>query len=218
MKRRLPRAAALVLAMLVSVVLMAGCAGLTSEEPTGMTLEDAAEVLDLSSVLPPGFAKLDEWQALSMGVTKESLGLGADASDLQIFASDSPPQFVYCFIRIIENWTAQRNAATELLDDSGVRRVTETLLDFWLAQAGTDRSELPELEIVVSHPGIGVEAALAEGGAETQDGAGGFELLSFRSEDKRVFVFVHSWHMSEGHVSVVSLGGEIEDRVMAFIE
>lgn len=204
---------ALALTVLVSVVAMTGCSALTGQKPTGMTLEDAPAVLDLSSVLPSGFVKLDEWNPLAQGLTKENLGLGFDASEPHAFWSDDPFQLVYCFLRIIEGPTEQGATARGLFDENAVRGMVTTFLDF---VAGEQGFELPEPRIVVSYPAIGVGAALAEGEIETDDGTLRFDMLSFRSADKRVFGFVHSWYLPGEQESVVKLGREIEKRITAF--
>jgi hypothetical protein len=202
------------LIVLASIAVVTGCASPNNETPTRITLEDAPAVLDLSSVLPSDFVRLDEWQARDQGATKESLGLGADASDLEVFASESPFLLVYCFIRIVEDGAAQREATTGLSDDNSVRDVTATLVDFVVAHNGLDASEP---RIAVSHPGIGTSASLAEGEVEIEDGALRFELLSFRSQDKRVFGSVHSWGPpGEWWESVLELGREIERRITGF--
>ena len=208
-----PRTITLALTVLVSVVMVTGCTALTVQKPTGMTLEDAPAVLDLSSVLPSGFVMLDEWQTLAQGLTRENLGLGIDASEPHAFASESPFQLVYCFLRIIEDATEQSETARILFDENAVRDMITTFLDFVAAEQGFD---LPEPRIVVSYPAIGVGAALAEGAIETQDGTLRFDMLSFRSEDKRVFGFVHSWYLSDEQESVIKLGREIEKRITAF--
>jgi hypothetical protein len=208
-----PKTMTLALIVLVSVVVMTGCVTPEDQKPTGMTLEDAPAVLDLSAVLPSGFVKLDEWQALAQGVTKENLGLGADASEPQVFASGSPFQLVYCFLRIIENATEQSAAAGTLFDESTVRGMTTTFLDFVAAEQGLD---LPEPRIAVTYPAIGVGAALAEGEIEILDDTLRFDMLSFRSKDKRVFGFVHSWYLPGEQQSVLRLGREIEKRITAF--
>ena len=204
------RTIALALTILVSVIVVAGCTGPTVQQPTGMALEDAPAVLDLSSVLPSGFLELDEWNPLAQGLTKENLGLGVDASEPRAFWSESPFQLVYCFLRIIEDTTEQSATARRLFDENTVRGMVTTFLDF---VAGEQGFNLPEPRIVVSYPSIGVGAALAEGGIETDDGTLSFNILSFRSADKRVFGFVHSWFLTDEPESVVRLGREIEKRI-----
>jgi hypothetical protein len=178
-----------------------------------MTLEDAPAVLDLSSVLPSGFVKLDKWQVLTQGLTKENLGLGVDASEPHAFRSENPFQFVYCFLRIIENATEQSAAARRLFDENTFRGMITTFLDFMAAEQGF---KLPEPRIEFTYPAIGVGAALAEGEIETPDGTLRFDMLSFRSKDKRVLGFVHSWYLSGEQESVLRLGREIEKRITAF--
>ena len=214
MKKGLPGAMALALVIVVSTV-VTGCSALTGQKPAGMTLEDAPEVLDLSSVLPSDFVKLDDWQALTQGVTKENLGLGVDASEPYAFRVDSPFQLVYCFLRIIEDAAEQDATARRLLNEDVVRDTALTFVDF--VTTGL-RLELPESRIVVSFPAVGVGAALAEGEIEFEDGTLRFDMLSFRSDDNRVFGFVHSWSLSDERVSAVGLGGEIERRITAFAE
>ena len=208
-----PRRITLALTVLVSVVMMTGCAALTSQEPTGMTLEDAPEVLDLSSVLPSGFVELDEWHPFARVLTKGNLGLGADASEPQAFWSESPFQLVYCFLRIIEDVTEQHSEARRLTDENAIRGMVTTFLDFVAAEQDLG---LPEPRIVVTYPAIGVGAALAEGEIETEDGTLRFDMLSFRSEDGRVFGFVHSWYLPTELESVLRLGREVEKRITEF--
>ena len=203
----------LALIILVSVVAVTSCKALTDEKPTGMTLKDAPTVLDLSSVLPSSFVKLDEWQAYALGVTKENLGLGDDASKPQVFQSGSPYQYIYCFLRIIEDAMEQRAAAETLFDENTVRGMITTFLDFVAAAYGLD---LPEPQIVITYPAIGVGAALAEVEVEMEGGTLRFDMLSFRSKDKRVFGFVHSWYPLNEQESVLRLGREIEKRITAF--
>jgi hypothetical protein len=208
-----PGTMTLALIVLASAVVVTGCVTPEEPKPAGMTLEDAPAVLDLSSVLPAGFVKLDEWQALAQGVTRENLGLGPDASDLQIFRSDSPFQLVYGFLRIVEDASGQSAAARSLFDEDSIRVMVATFFDFVAAEQGFD---LPEPQVTVSYPAIGIGAALAEGEIDIQDGTLTFDMLSFRSADERVFGFVHSWHLPGEQESVLSLGHEIERRITAF--
>ena len=208
-----PKTVISALVILVSVVAVTSCKALTDEEPTGMTLEDARTVLDLSSVLPSGFVKLDEWQAYALGVNKENLGLGDDASKPQVFQCGSPFQVVYCFLRIIEDEMEQRAAAETLFDESTIHGMIATILDFVALTEGLD---LPEPRIVITNPAIGAGATLAEVEMEMEGGTLRFDMLSFRSEDKRVFGFVHSFYPLNGRESVLRLGGEIEQRITAF--
>jgi len=204
---------ALVLIILVSVPLVTGCAGLTAQKPAGMTLEDAPTVLDLSAVLPSCFVALDEWQTLAQGLTRENLGLGIDASELFAFRSENPFQLVYCFVRIIEDVTEQSAAARNLFNETIIRNMATDFLDFVASEQGF---RLPEPAVAVNYPSVGVGAALAAGEIKFDDDTLRFDMLSFRSEDKRVFGFVHSWHISEEQESVIRLGREIEKRIMSF--
>ena len=204
---------ALVLILLVPVMLVTACAGLTARKPAGMTLEDAPTVLDLSTVLSSDFVALDEWQALAQGLTRENLGLGTDASEIYAFWSDNPFQLIYCFVRIIEDAAEQSATARDLFNETITRNIAIDFMDFVASQQGF---RLPEPAVEVSYPSVGVGAALAAGEITFDDGTLRFNMLSFRSEDKRVFGFVHSWHLSDVQESVIGLGREIEKRIMSF--
>lgn len=211
--KALPQKIVLTLAVLVSVLAVTGCTAITEQKPSGMTLEDAPAVLDLTTVLSPGFTKLDEWQAFGQGLSRENLGLGINASEPLAFRSDNPFQLVYCFVRIIEDVTEQSNTARNMFDENTIRDITTTFLDLVASEQGF---ELSEQRINITYPSIGIGAVLAEGRIEFQDGILRFDMLSFRSEDKRVFGFVHSWYLSDEQESVTRLGREIEKRIAAF--
>ena len=211
--KALPQKIVLTLAVLVSVLAVTDCTAITEQKPSGMTLEDAPAVLDLTTVLSPGFTKLDEWQAFGQGLSRENLGLGINASEPLAFRSDNPFQLVYCFVRIIEDVTEQSNTARNMFDENTIRDITTTFLDLVASEQGF---ELSEQRINITYPSIGIGAVLAEGRIEFQDGILRFDMLSFRSEDKRVFGFVHSWYLSDEQESVTRLGREIEKRIAAF--
>ena len=214
-KKGIPKAMTLALLMLASVMVVTSCTAPTGQKTTGMTLEDAPAVLDLSSVLPSGFVKLDDWQFLDQ--LKQALGLeaklGADASEPQVFQSESPFQIVYCFLRIVEDATEQEVWASMWFDERLVRNQIKTFLN---AIASGQGLGFVQPLITVSNPAIGIGAVLAWGEIEIQDNVVRLDMLCFRSEDKRVFGFVHSWYSSGEQESVLALGREIERRITDF--
>lgn len=87
-----------------------------------LTLDDAPYFLDVGSVLP-GFKKLDPTQD---GFTKEELGLGPRVSDVVVYLSEQPFQFVMVFMGLLSGDIEKASARV------GLRR-EEALEEFLIA-------------------------------------------------------------------------------------
>jgi hypothetical protein len=206
------------LTILATLLLLAALPACQSPEETEpdveaprITLADAPEILNLSSLLPPGFAQEDPELR---GPSKEDLGLGADASEVQVYRADSPFQTVYCFLRIIEDQEERRRTDLAIYDEDGTRRLMNTYLD---AVAASSRGGVfIEPDIHISYPEVGTGAVLAQGGISFDDTAVTFDMLLFRSTASRVYVSVHSWYVSPPRVSVTEIARKIEQRIEGF--
>ena len=170
-----------------------------------ITLEDAPDILNLSLLLPSRFEHLD---AASEGMSNEDMELGPDASEVQLFLSDEPFQFIYCAFLILESRIEQAAWDMQLEDDNQMKSfIVENI------KAGAEEEDIevtiPSVEI--THPEIGDSAILGEGYMESYGFHFGFDTCWFR--DNTVYVIIFSLYMSADKVSLVPIAEEIEKRL-----
>jgi hypothetical protein len=198
-----------VAAIVVSVTLTGAvaCGGPGATAPVGMTLADAPETLDLEVFLPPRFETRDpEAHRLS----RKEVGLGEDASEVAVFLSRQPYQLLYWFLRVVEDEEEQRESSLTLGDADAFR---ETMAEYLAAAAEGQGVVGSAPEVRVSFPDIAGGATLGEGIVELDDSALLFDMLWFRSNDRRVFVYTYSWHLAEGNMPLLPIAEEIESRI-----
>ncbi len=209
MRRTLKTILGMTMALLATVSL-AACGGAEETGPAGMTLADASEVLNVIDTLPPRFSRLDpELQ----GYTRDELGLPPDASVVETFQSESPFQRVFCFLRIMDDEGARRQVGLTLFDEADIR----TVMSYYIA-AVADQIGDSEVgtQIDISYPRVAAGAALAEGEVTSDEFTLRFEMLRFRSQDSRVFVYVNSFYIGDEPAPAVNIAREIERRITDF--
>ena len=206
----------LILTVIVSsLILLVACApAVTDEEevvipevapPKKITLDDAPDILNLTLLLPARFEHLD---AASEGMSNEDMGLGPDASEVQLFFSENPFQMIYCFLGIEESRIEQATFDRQLEDEYQIGAMIENALKEGAAEEGFE-VKLPIIEI--TYPDIGDSTLLGEGYMESYGFQYGFDTLWFRSNT--VFVFFYSTYMSSDKVPLLPIAREIEKRL-----
>lgn len=206
----------LILTVIVSsLILLVACApAVTDEEevvipevasPKKITLDDAPDILNITLLLPVRFEHLD---AASEGMSNEDMGLGPDASEVQLFFSEDPFQMVYCFMAIEESKIEQAAFDRGMEDEYQIKAMIENALKEGAAEEGFEVT-LPIIDI--TYPDIGDSALLGEGYMESYGFQFGFDTLWFRSNT--VFVFLYSTYMSSGKEPLLPIAQEIEKRL-----
>jgi len=202
----------LLMALSLLVTKGSGCAG-TQEK--SITLDDAPDILDLSDYLPDRFAHVEAWR---LQLSKENVGLGPDASEVEVFLSQEPYQLLYFFIRVVESVEEQDRAMDAIYDSQGV----ETTMKPYIEQAARRQDvESVSPRIEVFYPAIAGGAVLGQGRADLGEYDLHFDMLWFRSESPRAFVYLYSWYTAAEEelgppldtVSLISVAREVGLRI-----
>ena len=209
MKKVLRIALGTTIAPLAAVALTA-CGMFEEAGPTGITLADAGEVLNVIDALPPRFSRLDPDLP---DYSAEDLGVPSDASVVETFQSAQPFQRVFSFLRVADDDNRRRQIGMTLFDEDNMRNVMSYYMEAVADQVGA--TELGE-QITFSYPEVAAGGALAEAELTTDEFILHFELLRFRSQDSRVFVYVNSFYIGDDHEPTVSIAREIEQRIADF--
>lgn len=193
-----------------------GCAGLQEKS---ITLDDAPDILNLSGYLPNRFAHVEAWR---FQLSKEDVGLELDASEVEVFLSQEPYQMLYFFIRVIESIEEQDRALDALYDSRGVETTMKPYIEESARRQGAE-SVLPKIE--VTYPAIAASAVLGQSRIALDEYDLHFDMLWFRSECPRAFVYLYSWYTAEEElgpppdtVSLIPIAHEVEFRIVERIE
>ena len=100
------------------------------------TLADADEVLDLASLLPTRFERVD---AASEGLSREDLGLGPTWSEVYLYRSDETDELVYAYLTIMPE-PADEQVITEVVKGLKAGDIRESLF-------GMDTTDMVENEV-----------------------------------------------------------------------
>jgi len=180
----------------------------SAPSPKKITLADAPIVLDLSPLLPASFEHID---ATSEGLSNKDMGLGPDASEVELFLSEEPYQMIYCFLMISERRTDQASFDAIMKDEDQIESI---IIENLKAGAVEEGFELDVPEIQITYPNIADLATLGEGYFSTFGMSMGFDMLWFRSN--KVYVFTYSVYLSTEKQSLVPIAKEIECRIATF--
>ncbi len=195
---------------LLATAALAACGIFEEAGPTGITLADASEVLNVIDALPPRFSRLDPELP---DYSAEELGVPPDASVVETFQSAQPFQRVFSFLRIADDEGLRRQIGMTLFDENNMRSV----MSYYMAAVADDVGETkPGEQITISYPEIAAGGALTEGELTTDEFTLHFELLRFRSRDSRVFVYVNSFYIGDDPEPAVNIAREIERRITDF--
>ncbi|MEE8352894.1 MAG: hypothetical protein V3S10_00410 [Dehalococcoidales bacterium] len=209
MKRDLKTIPGMTMALLTTASLVACGAAAEETGPAGITLADASEVLNVIDALPPRFSRVDPDL---QGYSREDLGVPPDASVVETFQAESPFQRVFCFLRIMDDEGARRQVGLTLFDEANIRSV----MSYYLAAVADDIDAGIGTQIDISYPRIAAGAALAEGEVTTDEFTLRVEMLRFRSQDSRVFVYVNSFYVGDDPEPAVNIAREVERRITDF--
>ena len=174
-----------------------------------ITLADAPMVLDLSPLLPASFEHLD---AASEGFSNEDMGLGPEASEVELFLSEEPYQMIYGFLMVIEESQVERAASNAIFRDE--QQIKSIVAEGLKAGAAEEGLEIGASEIQVTYPSIADIAVLGEGSFSSYGINVGFDILWFR--ENNVYVFTYSVYLSPEKQPLVSIAREIEHRIGMF--
>ncbi len=177
--------------------------------PKKITLDDAPLVLDLSPLLPASFERLD---AASEGLSNKDMGLGPEASEVELFLSEEPYQMIYCFLMIIEESRVERAASNAIFRDE--QQIKSIVVEGLKAGAAEEGLEIGASEIQITYPNIADIAVLGEGYFSSYGINVGFDILWFR--ENNVYVFTYSVYLSPEKQPLASIAGEIEHRISMF--
>ncbi len=199
--------------LIISLISIASCTPspppLTEvSSPKKITLDDAADILNISLLLPSRFEHID---AASEGMSNEDMGLGSDFSEVKLFLSEDPFQMIYGVLGISESRIEQAVFDGQIRDEDQIKSVIAENIMIGAAEEGVEL-EVPTVEI--THPRIGDSAILGEGYIETYGFQFGFDTLWFR--DKSVIVLIYSLYISADNVSLLKIAEEIENRLSKY--
>ncbi len=195
----------LALVILTLILLVSAACSSNTSGPKKISLSDATEILDISSVLPASFKQVD---AASEGMSKEDMQLGSYCSEVQLFLSEDPFQMVYGFMAIIGSSIEGAVFDRQLEDDEQMKTMIKEAI---LSGAQNEGVEAAVPDLQVFHPEMGDSCIYGRGSLESYGYFFGFDILSFRT--KKVYIFMYSFSMSENEVDLQTISREIERRV-----
>ena len=200
-----------VLALLIMVVPAIACgetaAPSTSAKPK-ITLADAPTVLDMSWELSASFERLD---AASEGMSNKDMGLGRDASEVELFLSEEPFQMVFAYFTIIDSQVERAGSDAIMRDEEQIRSL---VLEGLRMGAAEEEIELADAEVEVSYPKVGDLAVLGLGTVSAYGVDVGYDILMFKNN--KVYVFIMSVYLPGESVSLATLAIGIEQRIGMF--
>jgi len=202
----------LVVILLSSVFLFVACSSTSSPSPTStakkITLADAPDILNLTDILPGSFEQID---AGSEGMSNKDMGLGSDASEVQLFLSEDPFQMIYCFLGISQSRIEQAGFDTMVKDEEQMKSLIIDNLQAGAIEEGIDMG-VPEVEL--TYPNIGDSAVLGVGSLSMWDVHLGFDVSCFRSNT--VYVYIYSIYWSEDNMPLTPIAETIQNRLNSY--
>jgi len=205
-----------VLVLLIMVVPVVGCGEPTApSEPAEstptlkkITLADSPVVLDLSPLLPANFEHLD---AASEGMSNKDMGLGPEASEVELFFSEEPYEMIYGLLTIFESRIEQAGADAIFRDEQQIKSLIAESIKSGFTE---EDIEFSDIQTQITYPNIADFAVLGEGQITMYGISAGFDILWFRSN--KVYVYLYSLYLSPEKQSLVPLAREIEHRIGMF--
>ncbi len=171
-----------------------------------ITLADAPELLDLSSVLS---LHLEPGDAASIGLTIPDLGIGLEFSEVTIFLSADSTQAVGAVMTIVQGELLQIGVDFLLQSEEMLASLVRPEIEKRLAAQGLDISNY-DIEMEFSYPEIGDAAILGSGVVDAAGIVVGYEAVMFRNGE--VVVFCASTYVGDG-IDALSLASEIDERI-----
>lgn len=174
-----------------------------------ITVADGPEILDLLSLLPPSFERLD---AASEDMSLADMDIYDPMfCEMQLFLSAEPFQMVYCFLGITDSRIEQAGFDAMMRDHEQLEAV---LIEMIIAGAEEIGMELtvPEVQITEAH--IGDAAVFAEGQMEAYGFIFGFDILWFRQQS--ACVYFYSSYDSLERQALVPIAEAIEQRIAQY--
>jgi len=174
-----------------------------------ITVYDGPIILDLLTILPPYFMKLD---AADEELSKEDMGIyDENVCETQVFLSEEPYQLIYCLLQVDKSRIAQSGFDAMIRDEQQMKAFVVEMLKAGAEEEGLE-IEVPEIQI--TYPNISDSAVLVEGQMESYGLMFGFDFLWFR--DKSAHIFLYSLYYSVERESLVPIADAIEDRLTEY--
>ncbi len=195
----------------LTLTLLAGIACSSTQSGSGLkkiSLSDAPEILNISSLIPNRFAQVDP---ASEGMSNKDMGLGSDCSEVQLFVSNDPFQMIYGFMAIINSSVEGAVFDRQLEDDNSMKDMIKEAI---LAGAQEEGVQAAIPDIIVSHPDIGDSSIFGKGSLEIMGFYFGFDILFFRNN--KVYIFLYSLSMSSDEVDLLTISKEVGNRVAKY--
>ena len=170
-----------------------------------ITLKDADYVLNLLSLLPATFEKVD---AASEGMSNADFELGDDFSETQLFISDEPFQMIYGMMAII-NSRLERSGFDALMNDETM--IHNLLIENIKQGAIEEGYELGDVEIDITYPTLGNAAFLGEGIMSGVGYSVGVDILWFR--ENTVFIMWQSAYYKAERQTLLPIAKETQSRI-----
>ena len=170
-----------------------------------LTLDDAWDILDLSTLLPDDFEELD---SASEGLSNKDMDLGSDFSEVVLYLSDSPFQMIYGFMGIITSRIESASFDSIMEDEEQLKQIIRENI---IAGAEAEGAEMTVPDIVIKYPNIGDASILGEGIIESSGFYFGFDTCWFRNES--TYIFLYSLYMTEDKVDLGPLSESVNSRL-----
>jgi len=174
-----------------------------------ITVYDGPIILDLLTILPPYFMKLD---AADEELSKEDMGIyDENVCETQVFLSEEPYQLIYCLFLVDKSRTGQASFDAVIRDEQQMKVLVIEMLKAGAEEEGFEL-EVPDVQI--TYPNISDSAVLVEAQMETYGLTIGFDTLWFR--DKSAHTLLYSLYYSVERESLVPIAYAIENRLAEY--
>jgi hypothetical protein len=194
--------------IILTLTLFTGIACSSTQSTSGLkkiSLSDAPEILNITSLLPARFAQVDP---ANEGMSNKDMGLGSDCSEVQLFVSNDPFQMVYGFMTIINSSIEGAVFDRQLEDDNSMKDMIKEAI---LAGAEEEGVQAAIPDITVSHPDLGDSSIYGKGSLEIMGFYFGFDILFFRNN--KVYIFLYSLSMTSDEIDLLAISKEVGNRV-----
>jgi hypothetical protein len=156
-------------------------------------------------LLPANFEQID---AVSEGLSKESLGLGSNFAETEAFLSEEPYQLIYGILGILESRLQQAGENAIMKDKQQFESMVIASLKEGATEAGVV-FDVPKVDI--TYPDIGDLAVLGEGQISTTGLLYGFDMIEFHCD--KVYIVICSLYFTSEKQSLVPIAREITHRI-----
>ena len=173
-----------------------------------ITPSDAEDVLNLRTLLPAGFDKVD---AANKGISNADLGLGDDFSEVQLFIRDEPFQMIYA-VAFISDSRIDRASMDIIMNNETL--ISNLIIENVKAGALQEGYELEDVELKITYPDLGDMAFLGEGHMSSVGLEIGFDAIWFRSNT--MYIMLHSTYYTSKRYTQLPIANELERRISQF--